>query len=491
MGLRVAEAQGYLRRMARRAITAAASGPIGTVREAASYAMSGPQVSSTAGSTALTNALRSRGRLVLLLFGLACVHGLALNLMPVLFPTIGEAFSVPKAQQGLLQTAFTVGMVAALIVAGYLINLLGAKRVAAAVMVLAGLAAVLFGLARTYVLVLGSAMLLGMSMASLTAVYAAIITSKFADIRRQMYMWTFAALAGSATLSTSLIGGLVDRFQYSVVFVVFGLFIWVWALSLFSAAGRALEPDVGRARLASDEPTSHSDALPRRLSRLLRFLAEGLLNRGVLYLLGMIVILDTLASGNVLAWAPSYFGETYRLGNIGLVLSASSAGVFLGRLVLGALPPGAISDRVLLGLCYAGAMAAFGLILLLHPSVYVAIALIALNGALVSAQAPTTYSIATSQFRDRTPAAIPLIDAMGNLGGLVGPSAAGIPGRPRRWGPWGRDVVCAGLRVLAGCRGPDMGGGGQAARGEGGPGRAAGGGAVLKGIRNEGLSRDS
>jgi MFS family permease len=366
-----------------------------------------------------------RMQLMALLFGLAFIHGLALNLMPVLFPTLGAEFGVAKAQQGLLQTAFTSGTIIVLIAAGYLINYFGARHVARAVTLLIGLGAILFGLAPYYALVLCGAMLMGMGTATLVPVYAAVITARFADMRQRMYMWTFAVLAGSATVSTALAGALVKRFSYHVVFVAFGLLIWVWVAALLAVAGGALDPGIGRVQARATGPAGGAGSA-RHLASFLRFLADGLLNRAALYALGLVVILDTLASGNLLAWAPSYFGETYGLGNVGVVLSASSAGVFIGRMVMGVLPSDRIPDRVLLGFCYAGAMVAFGLILLLRPGMYVALGLIALNGALVAAQSPLTYSIASAKFGDRAPAAIPLVDAIGNFGALLGPPLVGL-----------------------------------------------------------------
>ncbi len=366
----------------------------------------------------------SRTVLMILLFGLAFVHGLALNLMGVLFPTIGETFGIAKAQQGLLQSFFTVGMMIALIIAGYLTNYLGAKRVAGLVLAIAGTGAVLFGIAPVYIVVLIGAFLIGLGISPLIAVYAAIIAARFADIRQRMYMWTFAVLAGSATISTALIGGLIDMISYKVVFVAFGVFIWAWTALLFATTARSLSADVGKVHL--EEDASEVLSIRQKIRSFWDFLASGILTRASLYILGSIVILDMLASGNLLAWMPSFFEESYGLANIGMVLSASSVGVLGGRMVMGAIPPGAISDRTLLAICYTGAMVVFALILVLHPSCTIALILVAINGAFVSAQAPTTYSIAIARFGDRAPAAIPLIDAIGNLGILIGAPLLGF-----------------------------------------------------------------
>ncbi len=368
----------------------------------------------------------SQAGLVAVLFGLAFVHGLALNLMGVLFPTIEETFGLAKAQTGLLQSFFTVGMMTALVIAGYLTNYLGAKRVAWVVLAIAGGGAIVFGIAPVYILVLSGTFLLGLGISPLIAVYAAIIAARFADVRQRMYMWTFAVLAGSATISTALIGGLISMISYQIVFVAFGVFIWAWTALLFVIAGRFLPSDVGKVHLGDDTDAGDAASIGQRIRSFGKFLTSGILNRPALYILGFIVVLDMLASGNLLAWMPSFFEETYGLANIGIVLSASSLGVLVGRVLMGAIPPGSISDRTLLAVCYAGAMVVFTLILVLHPSCTIALVLVAINGAFVSAQAPTTYSIAIARFGDRAPAAIPLVDAIGNSGILIGAPLLGF-----------------------------------------------------------------
>ncbi len=249
----------------------------------------------------------SQAGLVAVLFGLAFVHGLALNLMGVLFPTIEETFGLAKAQTGLLQSFFTVGMMTALVIAGYLTNYLGAKRVAWVVLAIAGGGAIVFGIAPVYILVLSGTFLLGLG------------------------MWTFAVLAGSATISTALIGGLISMISYQIVFVAFGVFIWAWTALLFVIAGRFLPSDVGKVHLGDDTDAGDAASIGQRIRSFGKFLTSGILNRPALYILGFIVVLDMLASGNLLAWMPSFFEETYGLANIGIVLSASSLGVLVGR----------------------------------------------------------------------------------------------------------------------------------------------------------------
>jgi MFS family permease len=368
---------------------------------------------------------RKKLNLTILMFGIAILQGFALNLMPVMFPTMGEKFSISKAQQGLLQTNFALGAIIALIVAGYCVNLFGAKKSAWVILGVLGSGAFLFGAAPIYPLVLLAAVLIGMGTATFVAVYAAIITAEFAEKSQRMYMLTYAVLAGSATIATMFVGWLIKQFDYTSVFMIFGVCIWGLSVVLMTTFGRSLKADVGCLHHDPAHPKACDVERKNWLQKFGSFLGTGILNRGSLYLLGAVVLLDTLASGNLLAWMPTYFKNNFHMENTGVVLSCSSGGVLAGRLLMGAFPPGFIGDRVLLAICYTGAMVAAGLILLIHPSVYVAFFLVGLSGAFVAAQAPTTYSIATSKFGERAPAAIPLVDGIGNFGGLIGPPLLG------------------------------------------------------------------
>lgn len=71
-------------------------------------------------------------------------------------------------------------------------------------------------------------------------------------------------------------------------------------------------------------------------------------------------------------------------------------------------------------------MITFAVLLVLRPpSSLVAYLLVFVSFGFTGAQAPTTYSIATAKFGDRAPAAIPLVDVIGNIGFLTGPPLVG------------------------------------------------------------------
>jgi MFS family permease len=376
---------------------------------------------------------RSPGHLwlVLFIFSLVCVQGLTINLMPLMFGTIARTFDIDLRQQGQLQSAFSAGGALALLISGYVTEAIRPKRSGALALLLAGAGSLLLGLAPGYLFVLGAAAVIGLGTQWVLAVYSAIITAHFADIRQRMFTWTLAVFAASATLSPYLLGRLLAAVpEWRMIFVGYGLLLWAWIAGAFLLAGSRLDA-IGKAVPAGGAPvdSDHRPGPLERLRGLPRFLTDGLFNRGALWLIGVVVILDQLAAGNIIAWTPRFFELRHHASpdQAGLLLSASAAGVCLGRLFLAAFVAGRLPDRVLLGITYAGAMLTYMLILVV-PSYPVAVALMGLNGALLGAQAPTCYSLVSAKFGDRAATAIPLTDGIGTVGGLFSPPLIGAAG---------------------------------------------------------------
>jgi MFS family permease len=379
-------------------------------------------------SAAAKRSSSSRGRPMAFLFGLAVLHGSVINLMPVMFSTMAETFHVDKAQQGMLKSFFFGGMMAALVVSGYLTRYLGARRMSILAGTVAGAGAVFFGLAGSYAHVLAAASVLAMGIAPLPAVYAAVIAAKFPDNRQRMYLWTYGFMAGTATVATTTLGALLDVVpRYNPIFIALGALIWSWTVVLLLLGGRALG-GTAESAAAKPPPGEAKASFREKLLALWRFLTSGIFSRGTLYVMGLLMIFDYLCASNMLAWTPSFFEELYHKGAVfgGVALSASSAGVCFGRIVLGILPPGKVPDRVLLASCYAGGVLSFGMIVFLHPPYACSIALMFLSGACISAQAPSMGSLAVAKFGDRAPVAIPLCEAFGAIGGLIGPPLLGL-----------------------------------------------------------------
>jgi MFS family permease len=366
-----------------------------------------------------------RTRLVFFLFGLALVQGLFVNLMPVMFTTMEEEFHVVKAEQALLKSYFFAGSALALVVAGYLTQLWGPRRITVLSGIIAGTGAAFFGLSPQYSLVLLAASVLAIGIAPMAAIYAAVITAEFRDIRQRMYMWTYGVMAASATVATTALGALLDALgDYRPIFLGLGLFTWGWMAFVLAIGWSVL---VRQKTAAGSESAPEGRSWSQRLAALWHFLTSGVFTRGALYLMCILMVFDYLCSSNIMAWTPRLFEQFYGARKIlgGSALSASSAGVLVGRLIMGCLPPGRIPDRVLLAVCYTSGVLCFGLIILLQPSYAGSMLLMFLSGAFIAAQAPTMASLAVAKFGERAPVVIPLYEAVGTVAGIVGPPVVG------------------------------------------------------------------
>jgi MFS family permease len=259
------------------------------------------------------------------------------------------------------------------------------------------------------------------------AVYSAVITSRFPENRQRMFLWVGAVFAAAAAVGPYVLGYSLDITpNWRWVFLSFGVFVWIWLAALLGIAGKRMGT-ITRPKQADSVSLKDKKNLVEKLRELRGFLVSGLFNRYALWLLGLLVILDNLATITIVTWTPRFFQLNYGLQTApsSLFLSTLAIGVFLGRLFLAAFVAGKWSDRKLLGYCYAGAMLAYACILL-EPGYVASVLLMGVVGAFASAQAPTVYSLASAKFRERAATAIPLTDAIGSAGGLMGPTLIGF-----------------------------------------------------------------
>jgi MFS family permease len=368
-----------------------------------------------------------RGTLAAFVFSLAICQGLTINLMPVVLDVVAKAFGVESlGRQGLLQTTFQAGGICSLFISGYVTEYIRPVRAGLLAATLMSVGLITLGVGVTYSQVLLAALLLGIGNYAMLAPYSAVITESFADCRQRMFMWVLAVFALSATIGNLTIGFLIARIAtWQTIPIVIGIGVMSWFLGLLAVGGHRLRT-LNRNQNSPLEriyPEGGTSSLLRIVGS---YLYSGLLNRGTLWVLSLLVVLDNFAAGNMVAWTARYFQLEYQVGNdkVGAMLSASAAGVCVGRVLLGTFVTGRYSDLAVLGACYAGAVATYGLLLTVS-NYYLAVALFFLCGALISAQAPTMYSIASAKFGPRAATAIPLVDGIGYLGSFLGPVAIG------------------------------------------------------------------
>lgn len=400
-----------------------------------------------------------------LVMGLVALQGATINLMPMMFGPLARDFQASMRQQGQLQSVFLLGSLAGLITTGYATELIGTGRSAALAVGLTVIGALACALADDYALVLVGGLFLGLGNSWILGAYSAVITRQFPETRARMFMWATAVFAASATVSTTLFGALIDKFgRWDAAFFALA------AISLLGACGfwAALRADPasfgGVNRRLGNRRVPEVSRARGLLAATRYFLAGGLLNQRLFWLLGFLVVIDVVVSGGVVAWTGRFFQQHYGLNDrqVGTVISASSAGVLAGRVVMAIWISGRFSDRATLAWCYGCGMLAYGLMLWL-PGYHLGLGLMFLYGACIAAQAPVMYTIASRSFGERGATAIPLIDAVGTVGGLAAPTLIGILGD--RYGlrtvlcfvPLGGALLVAVLVVWIICRPEDRG----------------------------------
>lgn len=369
-----------------------------------------------------------RAPLIAFIFSLVVFQGLTINLMPVIMGAVSRAFDIQLLrQQGLLQTTFSAGGILGLLISGYVTQSI--RPIRSGLFAVSAMAAglLLLGCAATYRQVLWAALLIGIGNFWMLAPYSAVITEHFVETRRRMFMLAAAVFAFSATIGNYSIGYLIEQIApWQIVFLVLGGAILCWFAALLLANRRKFHVLAFRSPREEVRPRSSPDREASPWQAALSYVYSGLFNRWALWVLGFLAVLDNLAGVGMVTWTPRYFQLWYHVGDdkVGTMLAASAAGVFTGRVFLALFVSGRFSDFAVLGVCYAGAVAMYSALLLVS-SYSLCVVLFFLTAALMSAQAPTMYSIASARFGPRAATAIPLIDAIGTLGSFMGPTLLG------------------------------------------------------------------
>ncbi|MFN0165352.1 MAG: MFS transporter [Bryobacteraceae bacterium] len=347
---------------------------------------------------------------LLFVFSLAAIQGLTLNLMPVMFRPLEQAFHIGLAEQGELQSLFFAGALLALSTSGWVTERIGIRRSGLLVATLLGAGMVTFGLAPGFAGSLIGAAMIGLGNQWVLAVNSAVITASFPQERSRLFMWVTAAFAAAASFGPPALGfALTHSGEWRPVFVGSGIVIGVGGLLQDRLLGRYLA--------SVPVPKEPERALPSR----------ELLISPTLWLIGFLVILDQIAAGAIVSWTPRLLQMRYQATDqqASYVLSLQAIGVFGGRVLLASLVTGRLADRTILAACYGLGMLVYAM-LLAGSDLFVALVLMTLVGALLAAQAPTVYSITSRKFVARAAVAVPLVDAIGSIGGIAAPTLIGL-----------------------------------------------------------------
>ncbi|ACB84279.1 MFS transporter [Natranaerobius thermophilus] len=138
-------------------------------------------------------------------------------------PTIGRAFEVPEGQQGFILSVYTLAAALSLPFIGYLIDVIGRRRVALACLLIDGAAGVSIIFAPSFGVVLILRFIQGIGIAGLIPVAMTIIGDLFSGEKRLQIMGYLTGIISLGAAVIPTLGGALASFDWRFVFAVYGL----------------------------------------------------------------------------------------------------------------------------------------------------------------------------------------------------------------------------------------------------------------------------
>ncbi len=138
-------------------------------------------------------------------------------------PTIGRAFDVPEAQQGLVLSVYTLAAAISLPFIGYFIDAIGRRRVALGCLLIDATAGVAIALAPSYIFVLVLRFFQGIGIAGLIPVAMTIIGDLFTGDRRLQVMGYLTGVISLGAAVIPTLGGALASVDWRLVFLAYGL----------------------------------------------------------------------------------------------------------------------------------------------------------------------------------------------------------------------------------------------------------------------------
>jgi len=381
----------------------------------------------------------SRVWVLVYIFGLVFFQGLLVNHLTVLFPVIKKAFDLDNEAIGQIASLAFAGGMPALFLSGYVTEWIR-PRLSGTVAVGAMVAGcIVIGTANSLGGVVAGIMITQFGVYWVLAVHSSVIANMFAESRQRLFFLIMAMLAVGAIFGPPLIGVTLDQIpasEWGSVYVWMGIGLLGLFALLQLVCGRRIAPlsfrsgvaeRRNRPRISQDDQTI--------VTRIVRVIGSGVFNRPALYILGLIVILDNLATMNIISWVGIIANERFGAGSsdVGFLSSAMAAGVLVGRIFMATFVSGKISDRKLLGYSYGLAMLLF-MFMLIAPSMFMLYAMYFMMSFFIAAQSATTYAIGADKLKDRAAVGIPIVDGIGSLGSLCAPLIIGYLSRPELLG---------------------------------------------------------
>ncbi len=149
-------------------------------------------------------------------------------------PTIGRAFDVPEGLQGLVLSVYTLSAAISLPFIGYLLDIVGRRRVLIICLLIDGLTGVFIALAPSFGIILIMRFIQGIGIAGLIPSAMTIIGDLFSGEQRLKVMGYLTGVISLGAAIIPTVGGALASIDWRLVFLVYG-FCLLLALFFFLA----------------------------------------------------------------------------------------------------------------------------------------------------------------------------------------------------------------------------------------------------------------
>lgn len=136
--------------------------------------------------------------------------------------SIGRAFEIPEEQQGLVLSIYTLAAALSLPFIGYLIDLIGRRRVGIACLLIDGIVGLSIVFAPTFNVLLLLRFLQGIGIAGLIPVAMTIVGDLFTGDRRLKFMGYLTGVISIGAVIIPSLGGILASVDWRLVFTVYG-----------------------------------------------------------------------------------------------------------------------------------------------------------------------------------------------------------------------------------------------------------------------------
>ena len=345
---------------------------------------------------------------------LGALMGLNINLIPMTFKVFSEVFGAGYEMQGRTEMLYFLGSLVGALMGGYATSRLGTWRSARLGMIAGGFGCLLIGSARSFLMVQWGSFTMGFGSMWLSVVSGTIIAQHFQAVRQRVFSAVLLSMAIAGTLAPRAMGSYLDYAWEKEG--------WPWWIPYAALAGVFL-----LSQIFVPSKVVHVHSLPTEQSFQAASLL-GLLRSPALWLIAFAKILHGLGQMGAVVWLGRLYQSRLDLGerHVGAMLSANLLGFICGR-IFWTFFGGRLPDRVLLG-CSAAIGSIFYVLTISNSHYETGLFFMFVAGLGMSGDIISMGSYTALRFRHAAPKAFALTDALGQLGGGLGPYFIGFMG---------------------------------------------------------------